>query len=52
MTGLWVSAIDRAVTIGIGRREAQSSDRAGVPTGNRRAASGAVRARIVRGGGV
>lgn len=43
MTGLRMSAMDRAVTPGIGRREAASSDRAGVPAGNRPAASGAVR---------
>jgi hypothetical protein len=43
MTGLRMSAIDRAVTLGIGSREAGSSDRAGVPTRNRRAASRAVR---------
>jgi hypothetical protein len=47
-----MSAIDRAVTPGIGSREAQSWDRAGVRAGNRPAVPGAVRARIVRDGGV
>ncbi|MDG4892751.1 hypothetical protein P9272_04035 [Mesorhizobium sp. WSM4976] len=48
MTGLRMSAIDRAMTLGIGRREAQSSDRAGVPAGNDGATSGALRVCIVR----
>lgn len=42
MIGLRMSAINRAMTVGIGRREAGSSDRAVVPAGNRPTASDAV----------
>jgi hypothetical protein len=42
MTGLRISAIDRAATPGIGSRQPGSSDRADAPAGNRRTASRAL----------